>query len=118
MLNKLKFLVVFLSIFIFAGSAFAHSKLNKTKPENGAVLQAVPDSFYLYFGKKIRLTKVLLYFQENTPVKLDLDKHRKFGNEFEFANPATGVGKYRIEYRGIGEDGHAMRNEFTFEVKK
>jgi methionine-rich copper-binding protein CopC len=116
-LKQLKLLVIFLSLVTFTQGAFAHSKLNKTSPENGTVMQSAPKTISLYFAKKIRLTRMNLFFQKNDPIKFDLQKHRSFGNKFEFTNPASGVGVYRIEYRGIGEDGHAMRNEFSFEVK-
>jgi len=116
-LKKLKILAIFLSLITLSQGAFAHSKLNKTSPENGTVMQSAPKIISLYFAKKIRLTRVNLFLQKNDPIKFDLQKHRYFGNKFDFTNPASGAGIYRIEYRGIGEDGHAMRNEFSFEVK-
>ncbi|CUJ38113.1 copper resistance CopC family protein [Cognatishimia activa] len=112
----MKKLTTFALIAMLASQAFAHSNVDTTKPENGATVSEVPSEINFNFADDIRLTKVSMIHQEADSVTLDLGDHTSFGREFTLPIQSMGKGSYRIEWRGLGADGHAMRGEFTFTV--
>ncbi len=97
-------------------SAFAHSSVDTTTPENGATVAEVPSEISFNFTDDIRLTKVNMIHQEAHTVALDLGGQTSFGRAFALPLQGMGEGTYRIEWRGLGADGHAMQGEFTFTV--
>ena len=102
---------------LMTSAAFAHSGPSTTAPENGAVLAAVPAHVFLTFAKRIRLTKVEMTHMSNRPIQLDLADQKAFATEFVVPLTGMGKGRYRIEWRGLGLDGHAAQCEFTFRVE-
>lgn len=104
-------------LILSAPAAFAHSKLDTTVPANGAVLAQAPARIVLSFAKRIRLTKVRLRHGDSAAVDLDLSGQKGFATRFAIVLPGRGRGLYRIEWRGLAADGHAMRGRFSFRVK-
>ena len=104
-------------LLVFAAStALAHSKLGSTVPAHGAVLAEVPAEIVLTFSKRLRLTRVRMT-RGGEAVDLDLSGLKVFATRFAIPVAATGKGLYRIEWRGLATDGHAMRGAFSFRVK-
>ena len=101
---------------LLAATAHAHSDVSTTMPENGAVLAETPPYIVLTFAKRIRLTRVWMTHPSHSRVDLDLGEQTEFQSRFKFALPEMGAGLYRIEWRGLSEDGHAMRGELAFQV--
>lgn len=99
-----------------ATSAFAHSRVDTTTPENGAVIAEVPAEIGFNFAADIRLTGVDMTHQDHPSVRLDLGDQTSFDRAFTLPLQGMGEGTYRIEWRGLGVDGHAMQGEFTFTV--
>lgn len=101
---------------LLASAASAHSKVGSTVPADGAVLAAAPAEIVLEFARKLRLTRVRMT-HDGDAVDLDLGGRKSFATRF--AIPLTGAdkGAYRIEWRGLAADGHAMRGGFSFRVK-
>ena len=99
-----------------ATSAFAHSRVDTTTPENGAVIAGYPAEISFRFAADIRLTRVNMIYKDHAPVRLDLGDQTSFEQVFTLPFKGMGVGTYRIEWRGLGKDGHAMQGEFTFMV--
>ncbi len=97
--------------------ALAHSNLETTEPENGAVLSDVPTHIVLSFATSIRLTRVRMIHDGTGEVDLDLGGMTAFATHFMVPLADRGGGHYQIEWRGLSEDGHVMRNAFTFEVQ-
>lgn len=95
----------------------AHSGLDVTVPENGAELTDAPTHIVLSFTRSIRLTRVRMTHDENETVDLDLGGQTVFATRFVLPLFDMGRGVYRIEWRGLSADGHAMRNEISFKVK-
>lgn len=112
----MKTLTTSVLISMLATNAFAHSSVDTTTPENGATVAEVPSEISFKFADDIRLTKVNMIHQEAHTVTLDLGDQTKFGRAFELPVQSMGEGIYRIEWRGLGADGHAMQGEFTFIV--
>ncbi len=98
--------------------AAAHSKMDETTPANGSVIAAMPAMVSLHFGKKIRLTKVTLTHEADTPVAFDLSAFGSFANKFDLPVADQGAGSYIVDWRGLGADGHALKGSFRFEVTK
>ena len=107
-------LIAALLVFLAAG-ALAHSKLGSSVPANGAVLAAMPSEVVLTFSKRLRLTRVQMVRDGGRAVELEAAK--AFATRFAIPVHGTGPGFYRIEWRGLAADGHAMRGAFSFRVR-
>ncbi|MGR3815160.1 MAG: copper resistance CopC family protein [Cognatishimia activa] len=99
-----------------ATGAVAHSRVDTTTPKNGTTVDEVPAEISFNFANDIRLTRVDMTHQDHPSVKLELGDQKSFGRVFTLPLEGMGEGTYRIEWRGLGIDGHAMQGEFTFEV--
>ena len=100
-----------------AADAGAHSDIETTVPANGAVLGEAPAEIELEFAKPIRVTRIQLTVDQGAPVDLDLGEQASFATRIQIPFPAMGSGSYRIEWRGLADDGHTMRGELEFEVR-
>ena len=101
-----------------AGGASAHSSVSKSFPANGAEISELPKSIGLEFGYAIRITQVTMEHNDSgEQVELDTSAYKKYANEFSFALPAQAPGLYRIRWRALAQDGHAMQGAFAFTVK-
>ena len=110
--------VLFAILFaLMTAAALAHSKLDTTFPAHGAVLAQVPPHVRLDFARDIRLTRVRMIYADRPAVDLDLDGQKAFATRFLVPLISGGKGRYRIEWRGVAADGHAMRGAFTFRVR-
>lgn len=101
---------------VLATSAFAHSRVDTTTPENGTTVSEAPSEISFSFAKDIRLTRVDMLHQDHPSVRLDLGGQTSFGRVFTLPVEGMGDGAYRIEWRGLGADGHAMQGAFSFTV--
>ena len=113
----MKKLLVFLMMLGLGSGAFAHSKVNTTAPENEAVVAEVPETITLNFADKIRLIKVDVTHLDHPTVELDLGDQKSFATEFIVPLIGMGAGSYKIEWHGLGIDGHAMTGKFMFTVE-
>ena len=100
-----------------ATPALAHSGHDTTAPGNGAVLAEAPPHVIQTFAKRIRLTRVRLTHGDRAPADLGLGDQKSFATRFVMPLTDKGSGLYRIEWRGLSGDGHAMCNAFTFRVQ-
>ena len=101
---------------MLATGVSAHSRVDKTTPENGATIAQAPSEISFDFAADIRLTRVNMTHGDQSAVRLDLGEQTKFGRAFILPIQDMGKGLYHIEWRGLGIDGHAMQGEFTFTV--
>ena len=100
-----------------ATPALPHSVLDATAPEDGAVLVRAPPHIVLTFARRIRLTRVRMTHADGNGIDLELSGRKAFATRFELPLENMGSGLYRIEWRGLSGDGHAMRKTFSFRVK-
>ena len=112
----MKLIAAFLAFSAFANVALAHSQVDTTIPADGAQVIEVPSAITFDFADKIRLTRVGASHQDSSPEILDLDGQKSFSRSFTFPFQGAGKGTYRIEWRGLGIDGHPMQGEFQFTV--
>lgn len=100
-------------------SAFAHSPLKATMPADGETVSGSPEMLHLVFAKPARVTKVMLKHtngdmsHEN---KLELPS-KKFATELMLQPEFKGPGDYEVEWRALGQDGHALKGSFKFKVE-
>lgn len=98
-------------------ASFAHSPVDGTTPEDGAVLSETPSHIVLSFERQVRLTRVRVAHAGSFMVDLDLENQKSFASRFELPLKDMGSGIYRIEWRGLARDGHVMRDKFTFQIE-
>lgn len=113
----MKKLALFVLLASLSSGAFAHSRVDTTTPENGAVLAVAPEEVRFNFANDIRLTRVDMTHADHPSVQLELGDQKSFDRVFTLPLEGMGVGTYRIEWRGLGIDGHAMQGEFSFTVE-
>lgn len=115
----MKKIAFFALLSLLSTEVMAHSKVDATVPENGAIIAKAPAEIKFDFANKIRLTRVEISFEEQAAIPLDLSGHKGFERSFilPIEGMGVGVGTYSIEWRGLSIDGHAMRGDFSFTVQ-
>ncbi len=113
-MNKFALLALLATL---SSGALAHSRVDTTVPENGALIAQAPTEVSLNFADDIRLTQVEVTHADHPSVQLDLGDQKSFDRSFTLPLESMGAGAYRIEWRGLGIDGHVMQGEFMFTVK-
>lgn len=113
-MNKLAMIALFSTL---ATGVFAHSSVTTTQPANGDVLAEVPAEISFTFAKGIRLTRAEMGHLDQPAIRLDLGDQTSFDLLFTVPLQEMGKGTYRIDWRGLGEDGHAVQGTFTFTVE-
>ena len=104
-------------VVVWASIAAAHSPLKSTTPANEAIITEAPTELRLNFGSGIHLTRLTVTDATGKKEKLDLSKHHGFIKLYQIPFKIRGVGKYLMEWRGLGDDGHALNGNFSFTVK-
>lgn len=102
---------------LLSWNAFAHSPLQVTSPNDGATLDAMPTEVTFTFKRKMRLTKVTSLYNGSEITSLDLNGQTSFATKFQIPFLGDGIGEYTIEWRGLGDDGHAQQGSFVFTVE-
>ena len=113
---KLVLCVVSWLLLSLATPVLAHSPLEKTVPADGAKLAAAPNEIQFVFKRNLRMTTVKATSAGGQALKLDLAGQTKFATEFVIPFTAKSAGDYVIEWRGLGDDGHAQKGTFSFTV--
>ncbi len=103
-----------LAALMLGPAAAAHSPLKQTAPSDGAVLEAAPPAIRLEFADPVRLVSVAL---SGPGTDADLAVPAAGAARHEFAVPELSAGSYRVEWRGMAEDGHVMSGAFSFEIE-
>ena len=101
------------------GPALAHTSGTSTEPADGATLDAVPETLRLAFAGPMRIVKVVMVHEGPTGThETRLEVPSKAATEsLELSPDFAGPGDYRVEWRGLGEDGHVMTGTFSFSVR-
>lgn len=115
--TKMKNILLAGMIGIWATSAMAHSPLDSTTPANEAIVAEAPSEIALDFKGNIRLTRMKMTYADNPSVNLDLSGHDGFISDYSVPMATMGSGIYVIEWRGLGDDGHALNGAFKFTVE-
>ena len=102
---------------LWATGALAHSPLDSTTPANEAVVTQMPSEVLMDFKGDIRLTRVAITHADTHSMEIDLGEQTSFTQAFALPMHDMGAGKYVIEWRGLGADGHALNGSFSFTVE-
>ena len=113
----MKTIVVLLLTLSASLNALAHSKLTASTPGQGEVLEVAPETIALTFGADIRLTQVTVKHDSGETMKLLKTVPTDLKREFSMPAAIQDKGKYVLNWRGLGEDGHAMKGRFSFEIR-
>lgn len=104
-----------LAIALTASAASSHQKTTGTTPAQGATVAEAP-MLHIVFGGPMRVTFAELTLDGDTvsitrPAGMDMV-------EALDATPDAALvpGDYRLEWRGLAEDGHPMQGELSFTV--
>ncbi len=102
-----------------AMAASLHLRLTKSYPEADQVLTVAPDTVRLWFSEEPEMALALIGI-EGANGKVDVAKVEKTDDPTSFKARVLGdlpAGTYRITWRTAGEDGHAIRGRYDFEVE-
>ena len=102
---------------IWATGAMAHSPLDATTPANDATVTEMPTEVLMDFKGDIRLTRVSITHADTHTMDMDLGDQTAFTQEFVLPMQDMGAGTYVVEWRGLGDDGHALNGTFSFIVE-
>jgi methionine-rich copper-binding protein CopC len=107
-----------------SGTAWAHAELESSIPEQGAILQALPEVISATFGEKL-----LLLGEEkvNTIALVDPQGIERELRDIQVVDETMSArlatidspspGDYQIRYRVVSADGHPVAGEISFTYK-
>ncbi|WP_299975550.1 copper resistance protein CopC [uncultured Pseudoteredinibacter sp.] len=114
MKNLLK-LIVITSIAI-SFPAIAHVKLLQATPSKDAMLKMPPELLTLEFNKKVRIVKVALKDRKGEKVNFGFKPSKQSKSIFQWSLPDLQPESYSVEIIYLGNDGHKMKEKYTFMV--
>jgi hypothetical protein len=100
-----------------AVTAFAHTPLKSSAPENGAVLTESPAILELNFRQAVRLAKVELQTAEGIKVAVDFKPVPEAAASYSISLPILKAGRYIANWTAIGADSHKIEGKVEFGVQ-
>jgi methionine-rich copper-binding protein CopC len=100
---------------MFAGPAFAHTKLKAAVPADGSTIEAAPAVFTLTFSEPARLTALSVQKDGGAEQKI-ASLPSTASVEAKVPAPKLENGRYTLNYRMVSADGHVMNGKITFTV--
>ncbi len=102
---------------LWATTAMAHSPLSASVPANEEIVAELPEQLLLAFKAKMRLTRLTMTHADHDSVDMDLSGAKGFVTQYAVPLQSMGSGIYVIDWRGLGDDGHAANGTFSFTVQ-
>lgn len=118
-----KFLIIFclLAIVSIPNVSFAHSTIEKTSPEAGAVLDKSPDAIEVWFGDYVDLHKNSITITANNKVDVELEPAAYAPGDREHIiaklKKPLPYGKYTVNVSVISIDSHPIKNSYQLEIR-
>ena len=115
-----------LSILLLATSmggyttAWAHAGLQSSIPEKDAEVSVAPKEITLQFNEKLESAFSSAKLVDSTGKQVTTEKavlDAANPSVMKLAVPALSPGKYKVEYVGVGHDGHRRKGDYSFTVK-
>lgn len=120
-MSKVKqFFAAFIIVMLLTSPAslFAHSKMTRSVPDNGAIIENIVSEISLSFTKPIRLTVVqLIKLPEGKNLSFLSQLPKTFVKDVKLTVNPLDTGMYQVQWIAMGKDGHIMRGTFSFSVK-
>ena len=101
-------------------SAWAHATLKSATPAKDAELTSAPKEITLQFNEKLEAAFSNAKLVDSTGKVVTADKATLDAADpsvMKLAVPALKAGRYRVEYVGVGHDGHRRKGDYSFTVK-
>lgn len=101
-------------------SAWAHAGLQASTPEKDAEIAAAPKEITLQFNEKLESAFSTAKLIDSTGKQVNVEKPTLDANNpsvMKLPVPALSPGKYKVEYVGVGHDGHRRKGDYSFTVK-
>lgn len=119
-MNHLTRISASLALTALATSAFAHAKLQKSTPANGATLSSAPSEFRFEYNEAIEpaMSTVKVRGPGGKPVIVEKADVSKDDDKVLLVRmPTLTAGAYRVEWSTMGHDGHQTKGTVDFTVK-
>ena len=103
-----------------ASTAWAHAGLQASVPEKDAEIAAAPKEITLQFNEKLESAFSTAKLLDSTGKQVNVEKPTLDASNpsvMKLPVPALSPGRYKVEYVGVGHDGHRRRGDYTFTVK-
>ena len=117
-MRRIRSIVLLCGLFLLpVAPAFGHADQVSMEPAAGAVLQQSPDRVVLGFSEKINPLGTVVVVIDPTGVQIqDGEAVVELQRVWVKVRPFTEPGKYRVNYRIVSADGHAVSGtrSFTF----
>ena len=97
-------------------SAFAHTDLASSVPNNNAMLMKSPEMIEVTFDDSVRLVNLLLVNSKEETIEIDFAPTMDASETFSYALPSLAPDTYKASWTIMGEDGHKMKGDFSFMV--
>jgi methionine-rich copper-binding protein CopC len=105
---------------LLASTAFAHARLERSTPADGATVASSPAELRLQYNEPVEaaMSTVKLDGPSGAPVALDKATADKQDNRtLVVALPKLAAGDYRVDWATMGRDGHHTKGQLHFTVK-
>jgi methionine-rich copper-binding protein CopC len=103
-----------------ASSAWAHAALKSATPAKDAEVATAPKEITLQFNEKLEAAFSNAKLVDSTGKEVTTDKatlDAADASVMKLTVPALAPGKYKVEYVGVGHDGHRRKGDYAFTVK-
>ena len=96
--------------------AFAHARISSMSISDGARIEQSPPAFEMKFSEKVGLVKVSLTRSLAADVPLNYAPPKSVAVSFRVPLPSLAPGDYKLSWKTIGDDGHAMNGGVRFTI--
>ena len=101
-------------------SVWAHAGLQSSTPAKDAEVAVAPKEIIVQFNEKLEAAFSSAKLVDSTGKEVTTEKATlDAGNPsvMKLAVPVLHPGKYKVEYVGVGHDGHRRKGDYSFTVK-
>jgi methionine-rich copper-binding protein CopC len=98
-----------------AAPAYAHTHLKSAVPADGSTLESAPTQFVLTFTEPARITALSIQKEGAVEQKISALPTTATA-EAKVVAPKLENGRYTLNYRVVGADGHVMSGKVSFTV--
>lgn len=117
MMSQMKVLkTLLLSILFVCGAANAHVELYDAKPAANSMLENAPEELLLSFSGDVRMVKLTLTDAKGKAVNFGFKPVMDATDEMRWTLPDLAAGKYTVQWKVMGEDGHTFEDSYGFHV--
>jgi methionine-rich copper-binding protein CopC len=106
---------LFLATTLLPALALAHAKLELSVPAADSSIAAMPAQVMLHFNEAVKITALSIE-KEGGKDKVELNVPSAATSMVQAAAPKLEAGVYRLNWRGLGDDGHVMSGTVRFTV--